>query len=89
VTPIGSKCRSNFGYSGSVSTAAVWMFQYAPGRFDVFTADGTRLGAVLFETRDSAFPMLYPRPVIAPNGHAYSFDRDLGLVEMSIKLPKH
>jgi hypothetical protein len=44
---------------------------------------------VLFETRDSAFPMLYPTPVIAPNGHAYSFDRDLGLVEMSIKLPKH
>jgi outer membrane protein assembly factor BamB len=90
--PIGPWGSDDIGASGEPAVAPdgnIWMFQYAPGRVDVFTADGTRLGAVLFDTRDAAFPKLYPTPVLGPNGHVYSFDRDLGLVEMSVKLPKH
>jgi outer membrane protein assembly factor BamB len=90
--PTGPWGPDDIGASGEPAVAPdgnIWMFQYAPGRFDVFTADGTRLGAVLFDTRDEAFPKLYPTPVLSPNGHAYSFDRDLGLVEMSVNLPKH
>ena len=65
----------------------VWMFQYAPGRIDVFDAAGTRLGTVALEGPDAGFPQLYPTPVIGPNGHAYSFDATLGLVEMEVRLP--
>jgi outer membrane protein assembly factor BamB len=90
--PIGPWGPEDIGASGEPAVAPdgnIWMFQYAPGRIDVFTADGTRLGAVVFDTRDAAFPKLYPTPVLAPNGHVYSFDRDLGLVEMSVELPRH
>lgn len=65
----------------------LWMFQYVPGRIDVFDPDGTRVGTVAYEDRDATFPYLYPTPVIGPNGHAYSFEKDLGLVELAVSLP--
>jgi outer membrane protein assembly factor BamB len=64
----------------------VWLFQYIDDRIDILTADGSRLARHL-PGSDAEFAMkLYPTPVVAPNGHAYTFERDLGLVELAVDL---
>ena len=64
---------------------SVWLFQYGDSLIDVLAPDGSRLARYTPGTPEAA-TVLYPTPVVAPDGHAYSFDRDRGLVELAVDL---
>lgn len=67
----------------SVNAAGnVFVFQYEPAAVQVFDAAGTLLGRV-----DRADLNLYPAPVFTPDGHAYSFNQQLELLELEVNLP--
>jgi DNA-binding beta-propeller fold protein YncE len=64
----------------------VWLFQFVDSRIDVLTPDGVPLARYTPRSGSDAATVLYPTPVVATNGHAYSFARDLGLVELAVDL---
>jgi sugar lactone lactonase YvrE len=65
----------------------IYLFQYVPLAIQVFSPGGTLLGGVSFDDAISEAYRLYPSPVFTPDGHGYSFDPTLGLVELEVQLP--
>jgi outer membrane protein assembly factor BamB len=70
------------------STGNVWIFQYVPGATKVFDAGGRLIHSLTYTDGVSDQLWLYPAPVITPDGHAWSLDHRLGLVEMEVSLPE-
>ena len=78
------------GDSGEPSVDAagnVYMYQYVPRAIQIFSPEGTLLGGVYFEDAIYEDYELYPAPVFTSDGHGWSFDQTLGLVELEIDLP--
>jgi DNA-binding beta-propeller fold protein YncE len=82
---IGEWGPEDIGESGEPAVnpdGTVWLFTYGVSRIDVLSAGGSRLARYTPPSGSDA-AVIYPTPVAAPNGHAYSFMRDLGLVELA------
>ena len=78
------------GDSGEPSVDAagnVYVYQYVPRAIQIFSPEGTLLGGVYFEDAIYEDYELYPAPVFTSDGHGWSFDQTLGLVELEIDLP--
>jgi len=62
----------------------VWLYQVGDDRIDILGPDGAPLARHVPEAGADRPNVLHPTPVVAPNGHAYTFGRDLGLVELAV-----
>jgi peptide/nickel transport system substrate-binding protein len=84
----GGELIGDSGEPGVDATGNVYVYQYVPRAIQVFSPEGTLLGGVYFEDAVHEAYELYPVPVFTPDGHAYSFDQTLGLVELQVHLPE-
>jgi outer membrane protein assembly factor BamB len=87
---VAGRWAANIGASGEPTvdgSGNVVMIQYVPAAMKLFDPTGKLLGVLDYEDGVPDPYLLYPAPVFAPDGFAYSFDAKAGLLQVKVATP--